>query len=297
MHEPLLDSTFLERLERLTLHWDKSFAGLVGGHNPSRFGGSGQEFLDHRLFHHGDDLRAVNWRAYMRLEKLFLKMFQVEPRVPVRLLLDTSASMAAGHTPGQLSKFDFARKLAAALCYIGLVRLDTIMLQPFSTRLLDPFICGGGRHRFQPAEEFLRLLEPKGRTNYQDAVRQFIGEYSQRGLLIVISDFLDDQDCLRPLQYLADFGHELNLIQVWGDEDRIPAGEGEMELVDSETGDVLKLGLSNETRREYTSAFDAYSGEIRRLAQRNGGRYAGLPSSASLEESIFGALVRTQGVA
>src|SRR5665811_1275615 len=90
---PLLDREFLEKLERLTIHWQRSFAGLVGGHNRSRFPGSGQEFLDHRNFHHGDDLRAVNWRAYMRLEKLFLKMFQVEPRVPVRLLLDTSASM------------------------------------------------------------------------------------------------------------------------------------------------------------------------------------------------------------
>src|ERR1035437_1351659 len=83
---PLLDREFLEKLERLTIHWQRSFAGLVGGHNRSRFPGSGQEFLDHRNFHHGDDLRAVNWRAYMRLEKLFLKMFQVEPRVPVRLL-------------------------------------------------------------------------------------------------------------------------------------------------------------------------------------------------------------------
>jgi hypothetical protein len=70
-----------------------------------------------------------------------------------------------------------------------------------------------------------------------------------------------------------------------------------MELVDAETGDVLKLGLSNETRREYTNAFDLYADEIRRLAQRNGGRYVSLPSSASLEESVFGALVRTQGVA
>ena len=81
---PLLDRDFLEKLERLTIHWQKSFAGLVGGHNRSRYPGAGQEFLDHRNFHQGDDLRAVNWRAYMRLEKLFLKMFQVEPRVPVR---------------------------------------------------------------------------------------------------------------------------------------------------------------------------------------------------------------------
>ena len=92
---PLLERDFLEKLERLTIQWQRSFPGLVGGHNMSRFAGAGQEFLDHRNFHHGDDLRAVNWRAYMRLEKLFLKMFQIEPRVPVRFLIDTSVSMSA----------------------------------------------------------------------------------------------------------------------------------------------------------------------------------------------------------
>src|SRR5215813_6808585 len=143
---PLLDREFLEKLERLTIHWQKSFAGLVGGHNRSRFPGSGQEFLDHRNFHQGDDLRAVNWRAYMRLEKLFLKMFQIEPRVPVRLLLDTSASMAAVSA----QKFEYARQLTAALCYVALVRLDTICIQPFSSGLAEPLVCGGGRHRFSP---------------------------------------------------------------------------------------------------------------------------------------------------
>src|ERR1017187_7246104 len=124
--EPLLDRQFLERLERLTIHWQRSFAGLVGGHNTSRFAGGGQEFLDHRQFHHGDDLRAVNWRAYLRLEKMFLKMFQLEPRIPVRVLVDISRSMlTGGSSPGALSKFDYARKLAAALCYVSLVRLDS----------------------------------------------------------------------------------------------------------------------------------------------------------------------------
>ncbi len=297
MDEPLLDSSFLERLERLTLHWDRSFPGLVGGHNLSRYAGAGQEFLDHRIFHEGDDLRSVNWRAYMRLEKLFLKMFQVEPRVPVRLMLDTSLSMTTGAPAGQLSKFDFARKLAASLTYIGLVRLDTITLQPFATKLLDPFVCGGGRHRFQTAGEFLRRLEPKGSTSYLAAVRQFIAEYPQRGLLIIISDFLDDEECLRPLQYLADFGHELMLIQTWGDEDRVPAGQGEMELVDAESGQLLRLALDDNSRRQYTQQFDNYADEILKLAQRNGGRYVALPTSTSLEEAIFGSLVRIEGVA
>src|SRR6201987_2110580 len=119
---PLLDREFLEKLERLTIHWQKSFGGIVGGHNASRFAGPGQEFLDHRNFHHGDDLRSVNWRAYMRLGKHFIKMFQTEPRVPVRMLIDASASMT---TYGGV-KFEYARKIAGALAYVGLVRLDSV---------------------------------------------------------------------------------------------------------------------------------------------------------------------------
>src|SRR5579862_5352610 len=192
---PLLDRQFLEKLERLTIHWQKSFNGLVGGHNTSRFAGGGQEFLDHRHFHQGDDLRAVNWRAYMRLDKMFLKMFQIEPRVPVRMLVDTSASMAAGTDGEYGTKFDYARRLAAALCYVGLVRLDTIEVLPFDADLREGKVCGGGRHRFTPLSRFLEGLKPSGTSNFLGVVRKFLNEYPQRGLVIVISDFLDEAGC------------------------------------------------------------------------------------------------------
>jgi uncharacterized protein (DUF58 family) len=294
MPEPLVDRHFLERLERLTLHWQKSFNGLVGGHNMSRFSGPGQEFLDHRSFDQGDDLRAVNWRAYMRFEKLFLKMFQTEPRVPVRLLLDTSASMKAGSAPGQPTKFDYARKLAAALVYVGLVRLDSILLQPFSSRLLERCPAGGGRHRFKPAETFLRGLEANGKTNYLEVSRQYLTNYNQRGLTIIISDFLDDADCFRPLQYIADFGHELQLVQLWGEEDREPSGKGEFELIDAESEAHLKITFDDRARQAYTEAFDHHAEELKRLALRNGGRYAGIPTRLPLEEAMFGPLSMVQ---
>ncbi len=289
---PLLDRKFLEKLERLTIHWEKSFSGLVGGHNSSRFAGGGQEFLDHRHFHHGDDLRAVNWRAYMRLEKLFLKMFQIEPRVPVRMLLDTSASMSA--TSDQ--KFEYARKLAAALCYVALVRHDTISIQPFGEGLGDRFICGGGRHRFSPVMDYFGRLETKGRTSFYQTVRDFISTYAQRGLLVVISDFLDDEGCEKALQYLADFGHELLLIQIWSEEDRLPPWTGELELRDAESGSQVKLQIDDVARERYTAAFDRYSGALEKIAISNGGRYVGVSTTMALEEVIFGSLVRARGV-
>ena len=290
---PLVDRQFLERLERLTLHWQKSFPGLVGGHNRSRFAGSGLEFLDHRNFHHGDDLRAVNWRAFMRLEKMFLKMFQVEPRVPVRVMIDISRSM----TTGEQSKFTYARRVAAALCFVGLVKLDLITIQPFSDHLDHSFLCGGGRHRFMPAAEFLSNLKPAGAGDFLKVAREFNHEYAQRGLLIIISDFLDDHDCLKPLQYLSDFGHELMLVHIWADEDRVPPWEGELALEDAETGANLEISFDEKSRNTYTAAFDDYAAALRRLALRNGGRYAGLPTSLPVEEAMFGPMVTTGGLA
>lgn len=285
---PLIDQEFLHRLERLTLHWQKSFPGLVGGRIPSRFSGAGQEFLDHRHFHQGDDLRSVNWRAYMRLEKLFLKMFQVEPRIPVRLLIDVSASMGP--------KFDFARKIVAALCYIGLVRLDTICIVPFRDALLESHVCSGGRHKFNPAAQFLTELNYGGRTDYFAISRQFAASYPQRGLLVVVSDFLDDNDIERPLQFLADFGHELTLIQVWAPDDREPSWEGEMDLMDAETGQHLELAIDKAAAERYREAFDLYSRRLMQLANRSGGRYVGLPSDTKMEEAIFDSLMRVGAV-
>ena len=169
---PILDREFLEKLERLTIHWQKSFPGLVGGHNMSRFAGAGQEFLDHRNFHHGDDLRAVNWRAYLRLEKLFLKMFQVEPRVPVRHAAGSAATRMTADGGG---KFDYARKLAAALCYVGLVRLDTIELHAvFQPAGRAHVPASGGRHRFPGVMDRLERLEARGPTDFLAVVREFI---------------------------------------------------------------------------------------------------------------------------
>lgn len=289
---PLIDQALLEKLERLAIHWKKSFPGLVGGHNASRFAGPGQEFLDHRHFHHGDDLRAVNWRAFLRLEKLFLKMFQVEPRVPVRLLLDASESMSTG---GGI-KWDFARRLAAALSYVGLVRLDTICLQPFRETLGESFVCGGGRHRFQPAVSFLSGVETGGATNFLRVARDFSAEFQQRGLAVIVSDFMDAEDVEKPLQSLADYGHELMLVHVWAPEDREPPWEGELDLVDAESGAKLEVAFDGEARRRYREAFDAYARRLQNVANRTGGRYVSLSTDMALEEALFGPLMLSGGV-
>ena len=97
-------------------------------------------------------------------------------------------------------KFEYARKLAAALCYVGLVRLDSIEVHGFSNRLAQRIFATGGRHRFPGRDgQDCRLGTAGGATDYLAVIREFIGTYSQRGLVIIISDFLDDRGCDRAL--------------------------------------------------------------------------------------------------
>lgn len=287
--ETLLDRETLERLERLTLRWQRSFQGLLGGNNVSRFPGVGHEFLDHRHFQSGDDLRAVNWRAYLRLDRLFLKLFRTEPRTPVRILIDVSESMSCG-APSQgrgEAKFGYACRVTAALTYVGLVRLESVTLQPFSDRLGENFRAQGGRHRFAPASSFLSGLRCEGRSDFPAVARAFCDASSMPGLTLILSDFLDDADIVAPLQNIADMGHELALIHLAGPDERLPPLDGELELVEAESGALVRVHLDREAAGEHAAAYDAYAERIERVALRNGGRYEHLTTDLSIEEALF----------
>ena len=290
---PIIDKKFLERLERLTLRWRKSFAGPIGGHQVARFQGAGQEFLDHRQFSQGDDLRSVNWRAYMRLEKLLLKVFHMEPHIPIRMMVDVSGSMGVGSP----SKLEYAKQLASALAYVGVVRLETIQIVPFASTLHEEFVAGGGRHRFAPVVDFLTAMKASGPSNASQVVRHFANRYLQRGLLIVISDFFDEGDVLAEWQRLAVLGHELNLIHLSAAEDRNPPWQGLLEIEDAETGETRQMHFDDEARAKYTAEFDAFYKNFERMALRNEGRYVFVDTTTPLEDVLFGALGHMQGAA
>ena len=180
---------------------------------------------------------------------------------------------------------------------MGLVRLDTIQLLPFAEHLREGKNSGGGRHRYRVVDEFLSAIEPAGVTNFLTVVREFLNEYPQRGLVIVVSDFLDDSGCEKALQYLADYGNELMLIHLWSDDDRNPQWIGEVDLYDAESNEHLRIQVDDEARRRYTEGFDGFARGIKDVALRNNGKYAGLPISVPLEDAIFDTMIRTRSIA
>ena len=291
----LLSGKALERLERLTIRWTQSFQGRIGGDIVSRYPGVGHEFLDHRTFQRGDDLRAINWRAYMRLERMFLKLFRSEPRIPVRILIDTSESMAVGAEDASDSKFAYACRLAAALCYVGLVRLETIVLQPFSDTLAESFRAHGGRLRYAKAAKYISGLETGGGTAFQRPVRDYLMKFPVPGITFVLSDFLDKTGDELPLEHLVNEGHEVHLLQIASPADREPPWRGELELFDAETDSVLRVSLDDRSAREYRDSYDEFCQALERHAKRSGAQYLQLSTLQPIERVLFRNLSATRG--
>ena len=111
------------------------------------------EFADYRRYSMGDDPRSLDWSAYLRLGKLFLKIYETEQHIPVRVLLDRSESMDC--EGADESKFLYAQRLAATFAYLALLHLDTAAVVPFAERLNKPLVVSGGRDRLWPVLEFL----------------------------------------------------------------------------------------------------------------------------------------------
>src|SRR5438045_8114015 len=125
------EDDFLKKLEYLHVVSKRAFAGQNRADRLTPKRGRGLEFADHRQYAPGDDFRHIDWKAYKRLNRLLLRLFDEEQDLPIYLLLDTSRSMA------QPEKFDQARRVTAALCYIGLSHLDRVTMTPFGASLGD----------------------------------------------------------------------------------------------------------------------------------------------------------------
>jgi hypothetical protein len=204
--------------------------------------------------------------------------------------------MACGGTEGRgESKFSYACRLAGALCFVGLVRLETIVIQPFGERLAESYRAQGGRHRFAVASDFISGLSTGGRSDFRNSIRQFLSAAPASGLAVILSDFLDP-DCTTSLQHLADHGQELLLVQVAGPEDRTPPWEGELELLDAESGELLRVHMDQHSAAEYTASYDEFCRSIEYAAMRNGGRYMHLSTEVAVQDALFGSLMRSGAV-
>src|SRR5437016_8341911 len=166
---PLLSPEFLAKLEQLELVSKKIFMGRMKGERRSKRKGQSVEFADYRNYVVGDDLRHLDWNLYARLERLFIRLFMEEEDLHFYILVDNSLSMDFGSP----TKLHYAKQVAAALGFIGLVNLDRVVIEAFNDRLTQRLPAARGRRSAWRMLDFLQKIEPAGPSDLKRALKTF----------------------------------------------------------------------------------------------------------------------------
>ncbi len=288
----VFDEAFLRQLERLGLLMRQPVRGGLKGGRRSVKRGQSVEFADYREYALGDDLRQLDWNVLARLERLFVKLFIEEEDVTITFLIDGSPSMAYGRP----QKLLFAKRAAGALGYIGLASEDRVVVTTLAGRTAQRLGALRGSGRVLRLLASLSSVQPaEGPTDLVAAARRAGSMLSGRGVVVLLSDLLDP-GADRVIRELAATGSELIVLHVLSPDELDPRLEGDLRLVDSETGDGVDITADLSTIDAYRTRLAAWQSSLAELASRRRASYVPLATDTPLADLVFAELRRRRVV-
>jgi uncharacterized protein (DUF58 family) len=264
--QALLEPKFLARLEQLELVSRKIFQGRMKGERRSKKKGQSVEFADYRNYVVGDDLRFLDWNLYARLDRLFLRLFMEEEDLHFYVLIDNSLSMDFG-TP---TKLHYAKQVAAALGFIGLVNLDRVVIEAFSDRVTHTMPVARGRRSLWRLLDFLTTVQPAGGSDMAQSLRNFSLRSSGKGILVILSDFMDKNGYEEALRYVIARQMDIYVIQILSQEEIEPDLVGDLKLVDVEDEDMAEITVNGPLLKRYKQNLAAYRQTLHEFCTKRG---------------------------
>ncbi len=283
-----IDEDFLKKLEKLKIATRKGIKGPQTGEHTSWHSGEGLEFLDYRKYHPGDDLRYVDWSIYGRLDKLFIKLFHAEKSQTVHILLDMSRSMNTGSPSKDIS----AKKIAAAVSYIGLSNFDKIGMMAFNHKIVAMKTPVRGKNKYPEAINFLAALEASEQTDVNACLSEYALICKTPGIAIIISDFFDPKGFRDGLKALSHRKFDINLIQLLDHEELFGMPTGNFLLTDIETGEKKRIFIDKPLLDLYRRRIDQFTAGIKNYCRQYGINYYLYNTRIPFEDFIVGYLTR-----
>jgi uncharacterized protein (DUF58 family) len=301
MPNDLLTPELLRRLEQFQLLAQRRAKSNARGERRSRARGQSVEFADYRNYVPGDDFRHLDWNLYGRLERLFLKLYEEERELPVRVFLDASESM----TFGEPRKFDFARQVAAAVGYVALSGFDRVSVVPFPSG--ERPAQNGGADQITTAElaargalrsvrgkksaisffQNLGQLTAGGGADFNASLRRGALEARQAGVAVILSDFLDPAGYEAGLNALIGRGFQVSAVQILAPDELAPTLFGDLRLVDSETGGLQEVTFGRFRMKHYQQTVRNYVQRLREYCQPRGIHFFSTSSNTDLRDLLL----------
>ncbi len=277
----ILDNETLKKIQTLSIQVKIPVLGQAAGNRKSQSKGNSVEFSDFREYALGDDFRRIDWNAYGRFDKLYVKLFMEEREAPVQIFLDTSLSM----TFGEPLKNVAARRLAAAFSYISLASYDRVLVVPWSNKVQNTFGPYRTQAAFMQAANMLEEIPDYGESNFSEAIRNMEWK-TGRGISIVITDGLFDSGLEEGLKYLKYRRQEVYLCHIISPQEMTPDIDGALELVDSETGKIMEVTVSGALLEAYEKSLKQFLAETKELCKKWGVHYSLLASDMPVDRMV-----------
>lgn len=260
----LFDDDFQRRLETLALVSRRVFAGRLQAERRSKKKGSGVEFADHRDYAPGDDFRFVDWGVYQRFGRLLVRLYEEEEDLSIYFIVDCSRSMGFGDG----EKFNQARRLAAALAYVGLANLDRVTIVGVGDEVAARLPPTRGKNRIFKIFRFLSGLEADAATDLGGALRTFVAQHKRRGLAVLLSDLYDPEGFEHGINVLRYNKFEPYVIHIVEPGEASPALKGDVRLYDCETGEEREVTITQELLVRVQEAFGEYQRDIEQFCAK-----------------------------
>ena len=294
--EALISPDLMKRLEQLQLLARRRSKSTAKGERRSGARGQSVEFADYRTYVPGDDLRRIDWNLFGRLERLFLKLYEEERELPVTIYLDSSESMSFG----RVSKFDFARQVAASVGYVALCGFDRITVEPFpladdQAGLVGELRAVRGRQSAMRFFDNLNRLKAGGTADFNQALRLGAMKHRAQGVIVVLSDFLDPAGYEDGLKSLASRGSEVHAVQILAPEELEPSSYGDLRVIDSETGAEQEVTFGKYRLNAYRATVQNYCRRLQEYCRARGIRYQLAQSDTPIDDLLLKAM-RTGGM-
>jgi uncharacterized protein (DUF58 family) len=289
--EPLFDADFIRKLEYLNLVAKKVFSGILRAERQTYKKGVSLEFSDYRNYSIGDDFRRIDWHIYARLEEFFIKLFREEENLVMNIFLDASRSMDYGLQ----NKLVHAKRLAAALAYIGMANMDSVTLHVFSDNLVDEVRGLRGRGKIFPLMRFLERLAPVGTTDLLRTMKAFTSQVKRRGLDIIISDFYDLDTYKPALKALKYVKHDVYVLHVVDSLEENPRLRGDLRLLDIEDDAMKEITVTDRLIGRYQRDFGAHCDGLESFCRKNEFGYVRALTSVPFDELVL-KILRREGL-
>lgn len=291
MSEPVINENILAQIELLETILHNTVAGAFGGNHKSKTFGSSCEFADYRDYVAGDDITKIDWNAFARFEKLYLKLYLDERQVHTRIYIDASKSMAFGKSEKAVE----AIRIAAAFAYLSVCENDRVSIYALHGDKAEEVISNMlGKDAYYHEIGKLNAVEFFGDCRLSDAVLSVPIGYGD-GLSVLISDFLTENDFIAAMDSLASKYRDLLCVQILSREELHPQQRGKMHLYDSEDSDkYYRRNINKEILRAYNSALEYATSKVRDNCFARGGRYLLASDDQSLGEIFFEGLTTAE---